>query len=633
MQLLFFFLTLFLTFPSYGEEMVFLVEGAKGKQVGISSDFKNYDYFTKDFNHWHLYPDISADGEWITYVQGENEKSLRLIVENKKLKIKEIWGDKGFLLQPRFSNNSHKVFFSLKTESGNQLAYYDLALLRQKHRPESQGEFSFYNLKPEFSFSTEMVGDIYFPAPFQEGERIVFQKNTSDKKRHIVFYDFLQKKEQILDEGMAPSLSKDERFVAYTKKVENNWDIYIYDLWENKKLKVTSHEASDFSPSFDRFQNLIFTSDRNEKGVFSIFTQSQQSWRLEKEEDVLLIADKGVSFYAPRVSGIKNYTQSLAPSVIGEARSSFGALFHQDKVYVIGGHKGAEHTYPPESFSNDNTIYDIKTKKWSEGAPRPFKAHGFQLAAHGKYIYAFGGFAYHQDSKPKWKSLDQVDRYDTVANKWETVAQMPHRRSSNIVMQIGLKVYLIGGWDSTPKFSGDIDGTFLNQIDVFDLSTETFATLEVLLPKKRRAFSGFVKDQKIYLLGGISEGGSHFDLLNDFTEFDTQTFNFKELPSLPFATFAPTSGHLDHKAFLFGGMIKTGKDSYEYVRHIYQFNFDLNKWTHSGRYLNESKGFSQVVNLDQSLGILGGHSYQNNTDRPVSTFEVFGENGFQHLLP
>ena len=74
---------------------------------------------------------------------------------------------------------------------------------------------------------------------------------------------------------------------------------------------------------------------------------------------------------------------------------------------------------------------------------------------------------------------------------------------------------------------------------------------------------------------------------------------------------------------VFGGMFKTGPMNYEYVSHIYSMNMKESIWRHTGRYLKETKGFSQVFNLnDKTLGILGGHHYLEGMDSPVSTFET-----------
>src|SRR5690606_36160173 len=109
---------------------------------------------------------------------------------------------------------------------------------------------------------------------------------------------------------------------------------------------------------------------------------------------------------------------------------------------MAGGHQGAEHTYPPESFSDSFIAYDVAKNQWTELASRPMKAHGYQIAAKGNYIYAFGGFAYDANNKPKWKSVKNIDRYNITTNTWETIGELNSPRSSNIAVTINDKVYL-----------------------------------------------------------------------------------------------------------------------------------------------------------------------------------------------
>jgi N-acetylneuraminic acid mutarotase len=95
---------------------------------------------------------------------------------------------------------------------------------------------------------------------------------------------------------------------------------------------------------------------------------------------------------------------------------------------------------------------------------------------------------------------------------------------------------------------------------------------------------------------------------------------------MPFATFAPAAGIIGDELYAFGGMFKTGEMNYEYVSHIYAFNFTTKQWRHTGRSVNETKGFSQVFNIDENtLGILGGHHYYQGFDMPVTTFETFSK--------
>ncbi|MBD64835.1 MAG: hypothetical protein CME62_06490 [Halobacteriovoraceae bacterium] len=599
----------FLSTVLHADTLVFMVEDQHGKHIAKSNDLKNYQLVTKG-SDWNLYPAISSDAHQLAYISGKDATHLKLVVKNRVTGQQSTLTEEGFILHPHFIQNQNQLLFSVQDKGVNKIGKINL----NEVAPGSYGKINFLTTKVSS----------FFPSSFQNGEKVVFQRNNTRKE--IVVLDVKAKKEEVIGFGMAPTVSKDERYIAYTSELNANWDIYVYDRFEKTTRKVTTDSARDFSPTFDRYNNLIFTSDRNENGVFSIYKQSYFSWSNDLGIEELLFSKTGVSFYAPRISGDENIRISQMPKMIGEPRSSFGAINHLGKIYIVGGHQGPEHTYPPESFTGRVTSFDTTINMWRDRAPRLNPSHGFQVAAFGKYLYAFGGFAYEASTNPKWKSISVVERYNIKEDKWEEVGHMPRNRSSNAAVKIGSKVYLIGGWDATPKFDNDIDGTFHDEIDVFNLKTETWSTMNAKLPLKRRAFSAFEKEGKIYLLGGISESGSHFSLLDNFTEFDPQTETFKELTPLPFATFAPATGSIGHHAYVFGGMFKTGEWDYDYISHIYVYDFDTSKWSHTGRYLSETKGFSAVVPLQNCLAVLGGHSYQNNRDKPVESFEKFCAN-------
>jgi hypothetical protein len=77
------------------------------------------------------------------------------------------------------------------------------------------------------------------------------------------------------------------------------------------------------------------------------------------------------------------------------------------------------------------------------------------------------------------------------------------------------------------------------------------------------------------------------------------------------------------KLFIFGGMVHIAADNDIYVNHI--FELERGQWVHAGRYLEESKGFSQIVKLDpETLGIIGGQSYFPIKNAAILTVELFG---------
>lgn len=597
-------------------DFVYMREDAQGKSIqhqGSTATTLN-DSTNK---MWAIYPDITPDGNEFVYAEGEGPEDLHLTYFNKKKNLTQRFSleKKGMLLHPKFSKNGKFIFFSAPGPKGKNTVLF----IDREAEVRRQGT----NLI-DFSLSNAQVlvadEEAYFPRPSSDGNFVVYQRNVPGKKE-IVLFDRLENTKTVLAEGMSPALSFDETKVAYTSKIDGNWNIYIIDRTTKVVTQMTTDSKDEQAPTFMPDGTLAFAS--NKSGHYRLFKITNGKW----ESIVTAAENEEVDFYSPQFSGEQSFVQKDKAPFIGNARSSFGTVSHEGKIYMAGGHQGAEHTYPPESFSDMFISYDIAKNEWTELAPRPAKAHGYQIAANGNYIYAFGGFAYSPDHNPKWKSLAQIDRYDIKNNKWETIGKLSTPRSSNVAVTIDGKVYLAAGWDSTPKFENDLDGTFLNSIEIFDLKTEKVETAKYTLPMPlRRALTGIEYKGKIVLVGGLGQGASHFELLNTVTAIDPVDGKTQELTPLPFSTFAPAAEVLGNELMVFGGMFKTGEMAYEYVAHIYAMDMAKQDWRHTGRYLKETKGFSQVFHLDEkTLGILGGHHYFEGNDSPVSTFETLSK--------
>jgi Tol biopolymer transport system component len=595
-------------------DFVYMKEDAQGKSIQLNSSGNTEALNDTSSKLWALYPDVTPDGNEFIFSEGTGPQDLHLTYLNHKKSLTQRFSlpQKGMLLHPKFSKNKKWIFYSAPGVDGKNTIYYFDRSAEVTRQGSDLSEFSLAEAKmlvPE--------EEAYFPRPSSDGNFVVYQRNLSDKKE-IVLFDRVENKKKVLAEGMSPALSFDERLIAYTSKQEGNWNVYTVDRTSGQKTQMTFDPKDEMAPTFMPDGTLVFAS--NKTGQYRLFKLENKKWM----QIVEATPSAKVDFYAPQFSGEKAFVQKELASFIGSPRSSFGTVFHEGKIYMAGGHQGAEHTYPPESFTDTLLAYDIANNEWSELAPRPVKAHGYQLAAYGNYIYAFGGFAYSSEHKPGWKSLATIDRYDIKQNKWQTIGTMSSPRSSNVAVTVGDKVFLAGGWDSTPKFENDYDGKFLDGIEIFDLKSEKLELASYKLPLPlRRALTGIAYQGKIVLVGGLGVGASHFELLNHVTAINPVDGSSHEMVPLPFATFAPAAEILNNELFVFGGMFKTGEMAYEYVSHIYALDLKQKGWRHSGRYLKETKGFSQVFKVDEkSLGILGGHRYFEGMDSPVSTFET-----------
>jgi Tol biopolymer transport system component/N-acetylneuraminic acid mutarotase len=597
-------------------DLVYMKEDQNGKSIMYQKSELTTAQTINDLSSksWAIYPDITPDGDELIYAEGPTGQDLHLTYHDltKNLIQRFHASQKGMILHPKFSKNGKFIFYSAPGPQGkNTIYFFD----RQSEVNRQGGKLLDYSL--ESAKALDESEEAYFPRPSSDGNFLVYQRNSNGKKE-IIFYDRIENKKTVLADGMSPSLSFDERWVAYTSKKDGHWNIYVTERTSGVTIQVTSDEKDEMAPTFLPDNTIAFAS--NKSGHFRLFKIVKGEWISLTDTG----ANEEVDLYSPQFTGDTTLKQTLKAPFIGNPRSSFGSVSHQGKIYMAGGHQGAEHTYPPESFSDQFIVYNPDSNSWLELAPRPVKAHGYQLAAYKGYIYAFGGFSYSETHKPKWKSLDQIDRYDIANNKWETIGNLLTPRSSNAAIKIQDKVYLAGGWNSTPKFDNDYDGVFLDTIEVFDLKSQKIELAHYKLPLPlRRAFTGIEYDGKLLLIGGLGQGASHFDLLNNVTSINPVDGFSQELSPLPFPTFAPAAEILNQKLFVFGGMYKNSEMDYNYVSHIYSLDLALSKWNHTGRCLKETKGFSQVFKLDdKTLGILGGHHYFEGYDLPVSTFET-----------
>ena len=596
-------LLLFVSCSSYAD-FVYMKETENSKTIQLVSGSKSETISDNTRQDWALYPDISADGTQVVYAEGKGSQDLHLTVQDLPSRTSRTYlpPQKGMILHPKFTKNGKLVFYSGPRSDGkNTIFYFD---------PKEARDLS-------ESRAMDAAEESYFPRPSSDAGFVVYQRNSNGKKE-IVLFDRLENEKHVIAEGMSPALSFDERLIAYTSKQFGSWDVFVYDRNTKKSTRMTTDSHDEMAPTFGPDNSLVFATNRS--GHFRLM-----HLKGSQETAIDLGAEGDWDAYAPQFSGEANFKQGQRAPYPGKERSSFGTVEHDGMVYMCGGHQGAEHTYPPESFSDEFVVYDIASNTWASLAPRPLKAHGYQLAAYGNYVYAFGGFVYSADHKPKWKSASFIDRYDIRLNKWERIGELSAPRSSNVAATIDDKVYIVGGWDSTPQKPNDAEGRFHETIEIFDLKTEKLSLAPYRMPVPlRRALTGAVHDGKIILVGGLGVGASHFELVQRVTSIDPVTGEATELAPLPFATFAPAADVLGDTLYVFGGMFKTGEMNYEYVSHIYAMDLKTQKWRHTGRYLQETKGFSQVFHLGpKEIGVLGGHRYFEGMDSPVKTFETF----------
>ncbi|KAJ4338371.1 hypothetical protein N0V95_008069 [Ascochyta clinopodiicola] len=123
-----------------------------------------------------------------------------------------------------------------------------------------------------------------------------------------------------------------------------------------------------------------------------------------------------------------------------EARDHAGAAVVDGKMYVLGGRTQGQENVKDTVFVLD--LCDLKSGWKVSKAKMPTPRGGVAAGTVGKKVYVFGGEG---DKSTKTGVFDQVEVYDTVKDRWESVGKMRIPRHGTYAVGVGKRVYVPGG--------------------------------------------------------------------------------------------------------------------------------------------------------------------------------------------
>jgi Common central domain of tyrosinase/Kelch motif len=243
------------------------------------------------------------------------------------------------------------------------------------------------------------------------------------------------------------------------------------------------------------------------------------------------------------------------------------------KLYVIGGWndgKAGGVTYE----------YDPGTDKWTKKQPMPRPAHHAALAAANGKIYVMGGFVAPSETAlplgAAWQPIDNTWQYDPVADSWKSLAPLPMKRGSAVAVEVGGKIYTIGGATTMegrvlddslgrlgeskdPFFSAFGPARVLSVNEVYDPATNKWETREPMSVPRNHAFAGAVNG-KIYVIGGRTGHAFILTATNtDVVEEYNPISNTWSVPKerMPTARSGGISGTDGRRIYVAGGEVTT----------------------------------------------------------------------------
>ena len=252
------------------------------------------------------------------------------------------------------------------------------------------------------------------------------------------------------------------------------------------------------------------------------------------------------------------------------------------KLYVIGG-------WGDGKAAGVNYEYDPATDKWTKKRSMPRPAHHAALAAANGKIYVMGGFVPPQDTQipvgGAWQPIDDAWEYDPAADSWKSLPPVPGKRGSALAVEVGGKIYMIGGV-TTVEGSKDPFFTFfgparvLTTNDVYDPATNKWESREPMSVARNHAFGGVVNG-KIYVIGGRTGHGfilsaTNTDVVEEYSPVsDTWSAPKERMPTPRSGGAWGTDGR---KIYVAGGEVTT-KEIVGAFRAIEAYEPASNTWT------------------------------------------------------
>jgi PKD repeat protein len=195
------------------------------------------------------------------------------------------------------------------------------------------------------------------------------------------------------------------------------------------------------------------------------------------------------------------------------ARGSIATAVVNGKIYTIGGYTGL--------YSNKVEEFDPVANSWTTKANLPTARQSLVADVVDGKIYAIGGYS--------GTYLNKVEMYDPASNTWTTKANMPTARSAPGVAVLNGIIHVMGGY-----YYSTYPGVYYNLVETYDPVLNTWSTT-ANMPTARSGLRAVEVGGKIYAIGGKNDS----NVFNKTEEY--HVFNPPAVPTNVTATSTSSS--------------------------------------------------------------------------------------------
>ena len=175
----------------------------------------------------------------------------------------------------------------------------------------------------------------------------------------------------------------------------------------------------------------------------------------------------------------------------------------------------------------------------------PYSRAAGGLVLVDRELHFFGGIDYYQKSDTSNHWVFNIDN----GVGWSSRAALPNPRNHFGYTELGGKIYAVGGQHVLGQRHSN-----LSDVHVYDLLSNTWTKVASLpIPTSHIHTSTFVRNGKIDIIGGLTNGTSYAKGLANVTEYDPKSNKWVALPAIPDARKAPAAKLINNQIIVSGG--------------------------------------------------------------------------------
>lgn len=258
--------------------------------------------------------------------------------------------------------------------------------------------------------------------------------------------------------------------------------------------------------------------------------------------------------------------------------------------------------------------FDPVANAWTERKPMARALHHVAFAPLGGKIYGFGGFALPSANPPSWMPVSDCWEYDSASDSWRALAPLPSARGAAAAVEVGGKIYVIGGaalpagqqsllpgsrqmvvgtvevydpvldrWERradmpTPRnhhaaaavdgkiyaIGGRIGSVFipfsngLDLVEAYDPAADRWGPVLERMPTARSGGAWASDGKQIYVAGGESQNGAMLSAYRAVESYDPARNRWHVLPSMPTPRHGCAGAIIDNRFYIAGGEAQSG---------------------------------------------------------------------------